>query len=371
MIRSAIMHKKNNNKTSGQVYEPEQDSFLLERIAKKYAKGRVLDMGTGSGIIACASADNAEEVVAADINPEAIRFSEKHCRRSCADPEKITFVISDLFSSVKGKFDRIFFNAPYLPQDKGIIDDALYGGKHGYETAVRFINLAGDHLEMDGEIFLLISTLTGISKVEEAIQQNLFEPEIIAEKKLWMEKLIVYRIIRSELRKEIEKKGISHIRHLAHGKRGTVHTGMLDAKKVAVKSKYHASDASGRISHEGNMLEKVNKLGIGPKLMLKTKNFVVYLFAEGVCFPEFIRKASYEEIKKALEELIRQCRILDKNNIDKEEMHRPYKHIIIGRKITMIDFERAHFTLKPHNTTQFLKYLISGNIHPVLKKKRI
>jgi methylase of polypeptide subunit release factors len=32
------------------IYEPQEDSFLLQKVLKEYAFGRVLDMGTGSGI---------------------------------------------------------------------------------------------------------------------------------------------------------------------------------------------------------------------------------------------------------------------------------------------------------------------------------
>lgn len=37
-------------------YEPREDSKLLERYVRKYAKGSVLDIGTGSGIQAISAA---------------------------------------------------------------------------------------------------------------------------------------------------------------------------------------------------------------------------------------------------------------------------------------------------------------------------
>ncbi len=52
------------------------------------------------------------------------------------------------------------------------------------------------------------------------------------------------------------------------------------------------------------------------------------------------------------------CRILDRLMIQKEEMNRPEKHIIIrdGRPY-FIDFERSVITPKPANVTQFLSYI--------------
>ena len=51
------------------VYEPAEDSYLLQKFVKKLVKGKVLDMGTGSGIQALSVKG---DVLAVDINPEAV-----------------------------------------------------------------------------------------------------------------------------------------------------------------------------------------------------------------------------------------------------------------------------------------------------------
>lgn len=93
------------------IYPPREDSFLLEREVKKYAKGKsFLDIGTGSGIQAKAAKQaGAKSVLAADINPESL----KHLK-----VQGINVVKSNLFSNIKRKFDLIAFNPPYLPRDK-------------------------------------------------------------------------------------------------------------------------------------------------------------------------------------------------------------------------------------------------------------
>ena len=55
------------------IYEPAEDSYLLQKYVKELAIGRVLDMGTGSGIQAITALKNLQVrlVLAVDINPEA------------------------------------------------------------------------------------------------------------------------------------------------------------------------------------------------------------------------------------------------------------------------------------------------------------
>ena len=63
------------------MYSPQEDSYMLLEQLKKYAKGKVLDMGTGSGIQALEAAkkENVESVLAVDINKKVILKENKSC----------------------------------------------------------------------------------------------------------------------------------------------------------------------------------------------------------------------------------------------------------------------------------------------------
>ena len=157
------------------IYQPAEDSYLLQKYVQKHAFGRVLDLGTGSGIQALTAVKRKDvrEIVAVDINEKAIKelkteISQKKIR-------KITIKKSDLFSNVQDKFDTIIFNPPYLPQDKGIEDPALYGGKHGWEISEKFFSEVNQFLVANGKILFLFSSLTNKQKIEEIISQNLLE----------------------------------------------------------------------------------------------------------------------------------------------------------------------------------------------------
>jgi predicted Ser/Thr protein kinase len=65
---------------------------------------------------------------------------------------------------------------------------------------------------------------------------------------------------------------------------------------------------------------------------------------------------------------------MDKIKTNKEEMHHPYKHILIDNKTkkpVLVDFERCHKSLEPKNVTQFCTYIISDFISNTLKDKGI
>ena len=82
---------------------------------------------------------------------------------------------------------------------------------------------------------------------------------------------------------------------------------------------------------------------------------------------DFIKKADKKQIKKVLKDVFDQCFILDQLKINKEEMHHPVKHVIVGKKTVLLDFERANRSINPRNVTQFCQYMI--NISDELNKK--
>ena len=64
---------------------------------------------------------------------------------------------------------------------------------------------------------------------------------------------------------------------------------------------------------------------------------------------------------------------MDLAGINKEEMHRPYKHIIITKKENpvMIDFERCRRSIDPKNVTQFCQFISNSRITEMLKNKKM
>jgi release factor glutamine methyltransferase len=142
---------------SATTYEPREDSFLmLEALAESSLHGlRILDMGTGSGILAAYCARRGADVTASDIDIEAIRALQLTSDRMGIS---IKFVTCDLFSKIHERFDIIVFNPPYLPSST-IGDRTTEGGKHGTEVINRFLDELTQHLVGNGRGMLVVSSL--------------------------------------------------------------------------------------------------------------------------------------------------------------------------------------------------------------------
>lgn len=203
------------------IYEPSDDSFLLQKFVKKYSKGLVLDMGTGSGIQALEASDNADLVIALDIDKEVI----KHCKKEIKN-KNIQFFKSNLFQTfeenfffydkvdnnieiyekikvkdreklrilVKNqiKFDLIIFNPPYLPQELEKRDIISEGGLKGYEIIKRFFIKVAEYLKKDGRIILVFSSLTNKQKVNDIIHKSGLRYIELERKHIFFEDLYVY-----------------------------------------------------------------------------------------------------------------------------------------------------------------------------------
>ena len=145
------------------VYRPAEDSELLLRHSRPRFRGSVLDMGTGSGVLAveAASDPRVERVVAVDIDPDALDSARRRAKEAELAVE-IEFVLGDLFEGLEGeRFNLIMFNPPYLPSEGEVDEPSWSGGVAGNEVILRFLGEAGMHLEADGEILMIYSSESG------------------------------------------------------------------------------------------------------------------------------------------------------------------------------------------------------------------
>ncbi|MFH1408950.1 MAG: HemK2/MTQ2 family protein methyltransferase [Nanoarchaeota archaeon] len=171
-----------------QIYEPGEDSNLLKSVIARFAQGRVLDMGTGTGILAAEASQFTPEVIGADINNAAI------IEASARFPD-LRFVETDLFSNISGTFDLITFNPPYLPTSADDPTDiALDGGKQGDDVLLKFFKDAPKHLAPGGNILFLASSLTPMERITKTIKDQGLQLDKIESAKIPFETLTVYKV---------------------------------------------------------------------------------------------------------------------------------------------------------------------------------
>ncbi|GAA0521446.1 release factor glutamine methyltransferase [Halorubrum aquaticum] len=176
------------------VYQPAEDSGLLAEAAIEGARGRVLEVGTGSGWVAeRIAAERGLRVVGSDRNPHAARE---------ARDRGVEAVVADLLDPFRDDaFDTVCFNPPYLPTDPenewdDWMEHALSGGESGRELIEPFLADVGRVLAPDGVVFLLVSSLTGYEEVLALVEEAGFAHAVAREESFPFETLTVLRLDR-------------------------------------------------------------------------------------------------------------------------------------------------------------------------------
>lgn len=147
--------------------EPETE-ILVEEVLKEARDKKILDLCTGSGCIAISIAllGSPMKIIATDISYKALDIAKRNANQLIGDYSNISFLESDLYSNVNGKFDIIVSNPPYIETE--IIDSlepevknffpriALDGGIDGLDFYRKIISKAHNYLTNHGKIFLEI-----------------------------------------------------------------------------------------------------------------------------------------------------------------------------------------------------------------------
>lgn len=157
---------------------PRDETELLVRRAVEIIKEKnykkVLDIGTGSGCIACMIAKNTDtQVIGVDISTEALQIALDNSSKLGLF-NKAIFRKSDIFSNIHKdeKFDLIVSNPPYIPlKEKGNLqvevsfepESALFASdKNGLEFYDKIIKQAQTFLNVNGYLMFEL----GINQAE-------------------------------------------------------------------------------------------------------------------------------------------------------------------------------------------------------------
>ena len=149
------------------VLDPRGDTeTLIDYVIEKPVK-KVLELGTGSGVIAVtlACAWKEVQVTAVDISEDALLLAQINAEKFNVE-NKIQFLKSDWFENVEGIFDMIISNPPYIgwvEQDKISAEVkkydpeiALFAGYDGFDAYKKIIPSLSKFLNKEGLVVLEI-----------------------------------------------------------------------------------------------------------------------------------------------------------------------------------------------------------------------
>jgi release factor glutamine methyltransferase len=181
--------------TDDLVYVPSDDTFLLAENLNISYGDNVLEIGTGTGLVAMYASKLTNKVTATDINYNALELAEKNITNN--NIKNIELLFGDLFEPVKNrKFDLIIFNTPYLPtSEEETLDNALNfafdGGPDGRKVIDVFLNQVKNYLNPKGKVQLIQSSLSNIEKTIKKLNQNGFIAEIAESEKFFFEEIVL------------------------------------------------------------------------------------------------------------------------------------------------------------------------------------
>src|SRR2546423_5215702 len=139
--------------------------FLDPEIRDQKSEVRIIDVGTGSGVIALSLAAKfpETEIIATDISDDALLLARENAVR--LGIASVQFLKSNLLENIDRKFDLIVANLPYISRhDRDqlapeILRDpevALFAGEKGDEIIRQLIETAPPHLNAGGLLALEI-----------------------------------------------------------------------------------------------------------------------------------------------------------------------------------------------------------------------
>ena len=164
---------------------PRPESELLVEKAIKIAKSRpvekIVEIGTGSGAIAISLALNLDGVgiYATDISLSALSVARVNCQYHGVR-ERISFLAGYMLEPLKGPFDIVVANLPYIPSREiarlGLADFeplvALDGGWSGLEKINRLCSVGENFLGLGGSLLLEVGS--GQAKMVARTLERLF-----------------------------------------------------------------------------------------------------------------------------------------------------------------------------------------------------
>jgi release factor glutamine methyltransferase len=159
---------------------------------------RVIDVGTGTGILAIAAARaGAERVIATDINPNAALSVPENARRNGAG-DRVAAVCMDLLSGFVAAplFDVIVANLPKHAEEPRDLADRGWHGGPSHRDIMPLFDQAYERLKPNGQLYVMFSSHSYLDLVEKVIKRAGFKYRITKKFSIFIDSFVLYECAR-------------------------------------------------------------------------------------------------------------------------------------------------------------------------------
>jgi release factor glutamine methyltransferase len=157
----------------------------------------VIDVGTGSGILALAAARaGAATVIAADINPNAAISAAENARANGLG-DRVSGVASNLLAAFAPRplFDVILSSPPkHAGEPRDLADRGWHAGP-AYRDVAALFDQARERLKPDGRIYVMVSSDSDLDLFGTRIEQAGFVARLAKEYSIFIESFILYELV--------------------------------------------------------------------------------------------------------------------------------------------------------------------------------
>lgn len=176
--------------------------FLSSECFAKFLDGldlsgqHVVDVGTGSGILALAAARaGAANVVAADINPNAALAAADNARDNGLG-QRVSGLCCNLLSALAPRplFDVILSSPPkHAGEPRDLADRGWHAGP-GYRDVAALFDQSRQRLKPAGRLFVMVSSDSDLDLFARLIDRAGFSARLVHERSILIESFLIYEL---------------------------------------------------------------------------------------------------------------------------------------------------------------------------------
>ena len=164
-----------------------------------FSRKKVLEIGSGSGLISIVAAKEGANVTAIDICPYAVENTAENVNRNLdkflKNSGSVSVIQSDLFENVpSGVFDVLIVNPPFYQGEVNKVGEhAWYAGKD-FEYFQKLFSKCRNHMDMESEMYMVLSEDCNFDKINEIALDNSFKLKAVSFKQFVTEHFYIFKI---------------------------------------------------------------------------------------------------------------------------------------------------------------------------------